>query len=113
MQSNLRLQFLSVSLLLLPLICAGLGGWQPIKNLNDPHLLEIARFAVSEFNKQSKMNLTLDGILKGEKQIVSGVNYRLNLAVEDGSQRKLYEAIVWEKDGESFKKLISFKPIDD
>ncbi|GLU15720.1 hypothetical protein SLE2022_321890 [Rubroshorea leprosula] len=98
MLSNFRFFFLFISLLLLPLICAGasarlgVGGWQPIKDLNDSHVKGIAEFAVAEINKQSETNLKLDSIVKGEQK------------------SKSYEVTVWEKSWENFRKLISFKP---
>ncbi|GKV15064.1 hypothetical protein SLEP1_g25865 [Rubroshorea leprosula] len=116
MLPNCRFLFLFISLLLLRLICAGasarlgVGGWQPIKDLNDSHVKGIAEFAVAEINKQSETNLKLDSIVKGEQQVVSGVNYRLILAIKDGVQSKSYEVTVWEKAWENFRKLISFKP---
>ncbi|GLT50983.1 hypothetical protein SLA2020_244340 [Shorea laevis] len=113
-QSNFSLLFLSVSLLLLPLTCVGQEeGWQPIEDLNDPRVMEIAKFAVSEFDNQSQTYLKLNRILKGEQrqQVISIVQYRLILAVEVGVQTKNYEATVWETDDLS-KKLISFIPIN-
>ncbi|GLU15743.1 hypothetical protein SLE2022_322110 [Rubroshorea leprosula] len=116
MQLNFHFLYLFISLLLLTLIYAdasarlGVGGWQPIKDLNDSHVKGIAEFAVWEINKQSKTNLKLDSIVKGEQQVVSGVNYRLVLAVKDGVQSKSYEVTVWEKAWKNFRKLISFKP---
>ncbi|GLU15759.1 hypothetical protein SLE2022_322270 [Rubroshorea leprosula] len=98
MQSNFRFLFLFISFLLLLLICAGasarlgVGGWQPIKDLNDSHVKGIAEFAVAEINKQSETNLKLDSIVKGEQK------------------SKSYEVTVWEKAWENFRKLISFKP---
>ncbi|GLU15722.1 hypothetical protein SLE2022_321910 [Rubroshorea leprosula] len=116
MQSNFHFLFLFVSLLLLPFICAGagarlgVGGWQAIKDLNGSHVKGIAEFAVAEINKQSKTNLKLDSIVKGQQQVSSGVNYRLILAVKDGVQSKSYEVTVWEKAWENSRKLVSFKP---
>ncbi|GKV49023.1 hypothetical protein SLEP1_g55797 [Rubroshorea leprosula] len=48
----------------------GVGGWQPIKDLNDSHVKGIAEFAVAEINKQSETNLKLESIVKGEQQVV-------------------------------------------
>ncbi|GLT69102.1 hypothetical protein SLA2020_412790 [Shorea laevis] len=114
MQLKFCFLIFSVSLLLLSLACSGdgatVGGWQPIKDLNDAHVKEIAKFAVSEFNKQSNKNLKLNRIVKGEQQIVSGVKYRLTVNVKDGAESKSYEAIVVEKAWLKSRQLISFKP---
>ncbi|XP_065022666.1 cysteine proteinase inhibitor 1-like [Musa acuminata AAA Group] len=85
------------------------GGWTAIEDLKDPHVREIAEFAVSENNKLEKTNLTLRKVEGGETQVVAGTNYRLVLEVRDGSGASArYEAVVWEKPWESFKQLASF-----
>lgn len=86
------------------------GGWQPIKNLNDPHVREIAEFAVAEYNKQSKVDLKLKSVVKGETQVVAGTNYRLVVSVKNGVKAEKYEAVVWEKPWQHFRNLTSFKP---
>ncbi|KAK8517241.1 hypothetical protein V6N13_092524 [Hibiscus sabdariffa] len=59
LQNPLFLFFL-VCLVSLPLIFSEArqlnvaGEWTPIQNINDPHVKEIAEFAVSEYNKQKK-----------------------------------------------------------
>lgn len=89
-----------------------LGGWEPIKDLKAPHVKEIAEFAVSEYNKQSKGNLKFDSVLKGESQVVSGTNYRLVISVKNGKASESYQAVVWEKTWEHFMKLTSFTPVN-
>ncbi|GLU20569.1 hypothetical protein SLE2022_367600 [Rubroshorea leprosula] len=116
MQSRFCFLIFSVSLLLLSLVGSGVGvgaipgGWQPIKDLNDTHVKEIAEFAVSEFNKQSNTTLKLNQIVKGEQQVVAGMNYRLTLNVSDGAETKSYEATVWERPWLKSRELTSFKP---
>lgn len=87
------------------------GGWTPIKNITDPHVTEIANFSVTEYDKQSGAKLTLERVIKGETQVVAGMNYRLVLAAKDESATKNYEAVVWEKTWEHFRNLTSFKPV--
>ena len=87
------------------------GGWKPIEDLSDPQVKEVAKFAVSEYNKQSKAALRLKSIVKGETQVVAGINYRLDLAVANGSATERYEAIVWDKPWLHYRNLTSFKPI--
>ncbi|KAJ4704048.1 Cysteine proteinase inhibitor [Melia azedarach] len=88
-----------------------LGGWTPIKDLNDPHVKEIGQFAVAEYNKQSKADLKFQSVVKGESQVVAGINYRLILTAIDGTATNKYEAVVWEKSWEHFRNLTSFKPV--
>ncbi|KAL5101246.1 hypothetical protein RYX36_005573 [Vicia faba] len=84
--------------LYLSVFCEGItGGWNPIENIKDPHVLEIAQFAVTEQQKQSGVKLSLVEIINGETQIVAGVNYRLVLTASDGSVTKKYQAQVVEQ----------------
>ncbi|RWW25321.1 hypothetical protein BHE74_00058818 [Ensete ventricosum] len=88
------------------------GGWTAIEDLKDPHVREIAEFAVSEHNKLEKTNLTLRKVEGGESQVVAGMNYRLVLEVRDGSGASVrYEAVVWEKTWEHFRELTSFRKL--
>lgn len=87
------------------------GGWHPIKNLNDPYIKEIAGFAVDEYNKQSKASLKFAGVKSGDSQVVAGTNYRLIITATDGTTTGDYEAVVWDKPWERFRKLTSFKPV--
>ncbi|KAG4196194.1 hypothetical protein ERO13_A06G153900v2 [Gossypium hirsutum] len=108
------LLILSLSLLFLPFIFSDArkdaltGGWTPIKNIKDPHVTEIAEFAIDEYNKQSKGNLKLEEVVKGKTQVVSGINYTLVLQVKDETVDNSYEAVVWEKAWLKFRKLTSF-----
>ncbi|XP_021895137.1 cysteine proteinase inhibitor 5 [Carica papaya] len=113
--------FLSLLLLALPLFASAArktaavpGGWTPIKDLDDPHVVEIGKFSVAEHNQEAKTNLKFVKVVSGEQQVVSGVNYRLIIAADDPKdgvgKPKDYQAVVWEKEWEHFRKLTSFKP---
>ncbi|KAJ4848742.1 hypothetical protein Tsubulata_020457 [Turnera subulata] len=86
------------------------GGWEPIKDLEDPHVREVAEYAVSEHGRLKNLQLKLEKIVKGEKQVVSGIMYRLVLAVEEkGAGTKQYTVIVAEDNKmhlKSFKKFV-------
>ncbi|KAH1055595.1 hypothetical protein J1N35_033660 [Gossypium stocksii] len=84
------------------------GGWTPIKNIKDPHVIEIAKFAINEYKKKSKGNLKLEEVEKGETQVVSGINYKLVLQAKDETADNSYEAVVWEKAWLKFRKLTFF-----
>ncbi|GMI72682.1 hypothetical protein HRI_000937500 [Hibiscus trionum] len=117
MQQNLRFPICLLFVVFLPLIFSDArrgnltGGWSPIENISDPHVTEIAEFAVGEYNKQSKGSLKLDKVVKGETQVVSGMNYRLVLKAKDGTAVETYQAIVWEKAWQNYKNLTSFNPV--
>ncbi|KAI5671234.1 hypothetical protein M9H77_11598 [Catharanthus roseus] len=88
-----------------------LGGWKPIKNTKDPSVVEIGQFAINEHNKEAKSGLKFQEIVKGETQVVSGMNYKLVISAKDGSASHQYEAVVWDKPWEKFRSLTSFKQI--
>ncbi|RWV83619.1 hypothetical protein GW17_00054739 [Ensete ventricosum] len=90
------------------------GGWTPIKNISDPDVGEIAEFAVAEHNHEASTNLTLCKVVKGDTQEVAGINYKLVLEAKDGGVGVVseYEAVVWEKTWEHFRKLTSFELLE-
>ncbi|XP_047939798.1 cysteine proteinase inhibitor 1-like [Salvia hispanica] len=91
------------------------GGWKPIDNPNAPEIVEIAKFAISEYNKQKKTALDLVSVVKGESQVVAGINYRLVISAKDASAAapKTYSAVVYSKPGPKSLKLTSFEKIKD
>ncbi|KAJ0236711.1 Cystatin domain-containing protein [Hirschfeldia incana] len=104
-----------VSLILLPLLSiveGNLGGWQPIKDLSDPNIQAIAKYAVDEHNKQTTSNLVLVKIVEGKKQVVSGMRYSLTIAAKNGGAgTKNYEVVVVEGVGGHSRGLQSFKAL--
>ena len=67
-----------------------------------------AEFAVQEQSKRETATLKLSNIFKAKKQIVAGVNYRLDIAVKaNGSERKA--KVVVFKDLKSHYKLTSWE----
>ncbi|KAL0889378.1 hypothetical protein Bca101_013361 [Brassica carinata] len=99
---NKAIFLLLLSLVLLPLYASAsplVGGWRPLKDVNDPHVVEIGEFSVTEYNKQSKSGLKFMSVVSGESQVVAGIKYRLIVAVNDGVEiakagaSKNYEAI--------------------
>lgn len=87
------------------------GGYQPIKDVKDPRVQEVAKFAVTEHNRQAKTNLMFDSVIKGEYQVVAGINYRLVIAAKNGMAVNNYSAEVYDKIYEGSIKLVSFKPL--
>ncbi|XP_073016721.1 cysteine proteinase inhibitor 1-like [Primulina eburnea] len=87
------------------------GGWQPIKDLNSPNVLEIAKFAVSVHNKKSNAKLQFVKVVKGESQVVEGMNYKLVITANDvaaGNVPSDYETVVWDKPWAHIRQLTSF-----
>ncbi|KAL9237036.1 hypothetical protein vseg_011626 [Gypsophila vaccaria] len=90
-----------------------LGSYTPIKNISDPHVIEIARFAVKQHNKQvPTQKLRLLSIIKGYSQVVAGTNWKLFFYAKavHGRSRQLYVAVVYERPWVHSMNLTSFKP---
>uniref|UniRef100_A0A7N1A7N7 Cystatin domain-containing protein n=1 Tax=Kalanchoe fedtschenkoi TaxID=63787 RepID=A0A7N1A7N7_KALFE len=88
-----------------------LGGWQPIKNLDDKEIRELAKFALTEHRKLGGPRLEFERVLEGEQQVVAGMNYRLVLAATSEGKRGKYEAVVWVRPWLNEKKLTSFRSV--
>ena len=82
------------------------GGYSAVGLTDD--VKAAAEFAVQEQAKREAVILRLSDISKAERQIVAGVNYRLDIAVKgSGSERKA--RVVVFKDLESYYKLTSWE----
>jgi hypothetical protein len=54
--------------------------------------------------------LSFSKVVSARTQVVQGTMYHLTIEVQEGGNPKLYEAKVWVKPWENFKKLEDFKP---
>jgi hypothetical protein len=79
---------------------------------NDLEVEELANYAVNEHNNQSNSveKLTFSKVVSAHKQVVQGTMYYLVIEVTEDNKPKEYEAKVWVKPWENFKKLEEFKP---
>ncbi|KAL9256588.1 Cysteine proteinase inhibitor 1-like protein [Drosera capensis] len=86
------------------------GGYNPISRLNDPSITDIAVFAVTEHNRIEHSNLKFLKVVKGEQQVVAGMNYRLVIVAEEeeGGEGGKYEAVVYVRPWEHLRSLTSF-----
>ncbi|KAL8508608.1 hypothetical protein ACS0TY_019017 [Phlomoides rotata] len=82
-----------------PVVGRFFGGWEPINDPNAPKIVNIAKFAVEEHNKEDGTSLVFQKVVKGD--ILNGpyINYRLTISAADGSAAppKTYHAIVYSK----------------
>ncbi|XP_073154146.1 cysteine proteinase inhibitor 5-like [Henckelia pumila] len=94
---------------------AALGGWQTIKNVTDPKVVEIAEFAVKQHNNMHVSGmLRLVSVVKGETQIVNGINYKLVVSAADAADlmtQSNYQVVVLDKPWMKERNLISFVKI--
>lgn len=88
--------------------------WILIRTIEDPYVQEVAKFAVTEFDKEKMASFRYKRLLRcWIKEEMGGIKYRLILEVkEEGSKVEgKYEAIVWEASGRLIirkLKLVSF-----
>jgi predicted neuraminidase len=68
------------------------GGFSAVPT-TDADAIAAAKFAVTAHDAK----LAFQGIAKGERQVVAGLNYHLTIKVADNGASRLAEAIVWRK----------------
>jgi hypothetical protein len=72
-------------------------GWRPIKDISDPHILEIGRWAVAEHARGADDGLQFVRVTRGKSQMVAGTNYRLVLEAKDANgATAAYDVFVYE-----------------
>ncbi|XP_062211651.1 cysteine proteinase inhibitor 8-like [Phragmites australis] len=91
-----------------------LGGWSPIPDMGDARIQELGGWALAQAKQE---RLASDGlrfrrVVRGEQQVVSGMNYRLYIDAADASGRSAppYVAVVYEQVWTNTRQLTSFKP---
>jgi flavin-binding protein dodecin len=92
---------------------AMLGRIKEVGNVsNSLEIDELAKFAVDEHNgrENSLDKLSFCKVVSARTQVVQGTMYHLTIEVQEGGNPKLYDAKVWVKPWENFKKLEEFKP---
>jgi len=102
-------RFLCVPVLALALVASVFASDQPTKTAQpalaggyspaeiDSEVCKVADFSVKTQAKATGRPLRLVKILKAERQVVAGLNYRLEIEVADGSNHLKARAVVWKK----------------
>lgn len=102
-----------VLLLVVQVVMAGLlGGKKDLGNVNnDLEAEELAKYAVNQYNSQSNSvaPLSFSKVISAKSQVVQGTMYHLKIEAHQGDQAKHWDARVWVKPWENFKKLEEFK----
>ncbi|CAN6343095.1 unnamed protein product [Urochloa humidicola] len=87
------------------------GGWNPIKDVNDPHIQELGAWAVAEHVKKANDGLRFGKVVSGEEQAVSGMNCKLVIeATGRDGKSGTYEAAVYEEEWTKKRQLLAFEP---
>ncbi|XP_059309480.1 cysteine proteinase inhibitor 6-like [Lycium ferocissimum] len=84
-------------------------GWQPI-DVNDPKVVDIAKFAVNTENSLLKdIQLEFDSVSDGQFQVDNnGTTYQLTIVAIEFDEANEYSAVVYENSTDNVSKLISF-----
>ena len=87
------------------------GGWSAIPDVSDPHIQELGGWALGQA-KRARLageGLQFRRVVRGEQQVVSGMNYRLYVDAADAAGRSApYVAVVYEQVWTSTRELTSF-----
>ncbi|XP_039832066.1 cysteine proteinase inhibitor 8-like [Panicum virgatum] len=85
------------------------GGWGVIPDVDDAHVQEVGAWAVEEHVKRANDGLRFGRVVRGEEQIVAGVNYRLGIVAANlAGQNATYNAVVYEQIWTNTRRLLSF-----
>ncbi len=71
------------------------GGYSPAKI--DAEARTVAAFAVKAQAEASGKSLKLVEVVKAERQVVAGLNFRLEVEVAEGAKPLQARAVVWKK----------------
>ncbi|KAK6787925.1 hypothetical protein RDI58_016450 [Solanum bulbocastanum] len=89
------------------------GGIVNVSNPNKTEFKDLACFAIQDYNKKQNAHLEFVENLNVKEQVVAGIMYYITLAATDAGKKKIYEAKIWVKEWEDFKKVVEFKLIGD
>ncbi|KEH17463.1 cysteine proteinase inhibitor 5 [Medicago truncatula] len=106
------MRFQSLVLILVVLFASAAINQADFVDFNDPHVIEVATFAVTEYNNQhTEAKLVFEKVISGVSNVVdNGTRYSLTLSANNHSSSNNYDTIVLEKSSKNFS-LIAFAPI--
>ncbi|KAK2431536.1 cysteine proteinase inhibitor [Trifolium repens] len=108
----MRFQSLVICIVLFALVAKNEAQSRPI-NVTAPYVIEIANFAVTEYNKQifTTTKLKFEEVINGESRIlkIGMIFYHLTLAANNGSASNNYTTKVWDRPLDHSRGLLSFE----
>ncbi|XP_071932846.1 cysteine proteinase inhibitor 5-like [Coffea arabica] len=116
----LNLHPLLLTILVSPVVFPFSEAYRPVEagrnpiNVNDPHVIEIAKFAMSWRNAVSTTGFQFLKVIKGERQVaprVTGVNYNLVILAKAADAPLYCEVAVFDREWENLRILTSFREI--
>ncbi|XP_059646432.1 multicystatin-like [Cornus florida] len=85
--------------------CAG-GTLPFFGHMDDPFLLEAARAAVEQHNKQQNSNLEFVRVVGASTRVVSGLIWDITFEATDAGVKNTYQAEVWKTISDGWKLLL-------
>jgi hypothetical protein len=94
----------------MPGAAAEAAPFQPIPNVDAPHIQELGQWAVREHVKQANDGLTFNKVFGGQFEVVAGLRYVFDIdAVGSDGVVGAYTAEVYVQDWTNTRLLVSFK----
>jgi cystatin-C len=109
------MKFQSVVLLFAVLLASAIAAdYRPIKDVNDPHVVDIANYAVRVHDDQTGLKLKLENVISGEYlMLIEGAKYCLNITATDTTASNKYNVVVFDIPVRDYRNLTSFVPLSD
>lgn len=85
------------------------GPFDPIEDINDPHIQELGAWAVAEYDKRAGVGLRFNRVVSGESQVMIGVRYRF--FIDASEPHGAYVAVLGEPDETDTRILFAFRPV--
>ncbi|ERN02580.1 hypothetical protein AMTRI_Chr06g195640 [Amborella trichopoda] len=91
-----------------------LGGRAEIPNVkSSTEVQDLGKFCVETYNQDHHPQLDFNEVVKGERQVVSGIKYYLLIEAKDGGVLKKFDAVVVVQAWRHSKQMLSFSPSTD
>jgi len=72
------------------------GGYSKA-SVKDKEVVDAAQFAVKEQAKKTQSKIDLIKVVRADRQVVAGMNYKLRLEIKTGDQLSQVNVVVWKK----------------
>ncbi|KQJ81777.1 putative cysteine proteinase inhibitor 7 [Brachypodium distachyon] len=87
------------------------SAWEPIGNVNDPHIQMLGGWAVLEYGNGANCRLKFHRVVRGRQQYVSGADHELIIDASPelgGGKEGRYKVVVYEQGWSNVRNLVSF-----
>ena len=88
---------------------ASVGGFVDA-DVNDSAVQDVASWGVEQYAAQNGNEETLDSIQAAAKQVVAGMQWKLDVTTTPGGKK--LQLTIWEKPWENFRELQSYTALN-